>query len=134
MSCAAAGEGHLRLKMDSSSWQTRGGGSWVPAAPRSNAVTIWANTKKSSHQNTRVSWLTTCSGKYLGPPKYAFFVVFGPKAPFGAIDTCFCLSAFFAYFAVSRNQNKDEHATLPDPKATFPDQKATFADHVLARF
>ena len=48
--------------------------------------------------------------------------------------THFLPQRIFAYFAVVRNQDEDEKATLPDPKATFPDQKATFADHVLARF
>ena len=71
---------------------------------------------------------------YLGPPKYAFFVLFGPKAPFGANDAFFLPQRIFAYFVVLRNQDEDEKATLPDPKAKFPDQKATFADHVLARF
>ena len=74
------------------------------------------------------------SGIYLGPAKYALVVLFGPKAPFGANDTYFLPQCMFAYFAVLRNQDEDEKATLPDPKATFPDQKATFADHVLARF
>ena len=76
----------------------------------------------------------THAGADLGPPKYAFFVLFGPKALFGANDTFLLPQCIFAYFGVLRNQDEDKKATLPDPKATFSDQKATFADHVLARF
>ena len=83
-------------------------------------------------ENLSISW----GGKHthLALLLSVHFCAVWAKGSFWCTPSIFLAQDSFADFAVLRNRDEDEKATLPDPKATFPDQKAIFADHVLARF
>ena len=64
----------------------------------------------------------TSINAYLGPAKYELWCCLGQRLLL--VQTTFdSPQCIFANFAVLRNQEEDEQATLPDPEATFPDQK-----------
>ena len=69
-------------------------------------------------------WMvSTGSLAYLGPPKYAFFVLFGPKAPFGANDTFFCLSAFLHILLFCETRMKTKRRHCPTQRRHSPTKK-----------